>query len=240
MKIGQIYILTLILSLIVLNINNSFSQAIKAVVAVTGSIKDEISKKPLSVSVKVTDNTGKKINSTKSNAYEDGYYFITGLIPGNTYNFEIVIDNYFKENIAISVPNSDKYLEISRDFNMKPLEKGVKLPLAVSPFEYNKTKLRFGSVVALERLANSLKNNPNVKFTILSYPDSNDDAAENKSLTKSRADALKDYFVVQGIDPLRIKIQDSETTDPNIPPPTEKRAKGKKYIGSTYIVINEF
>ncbi|MDX9790732.1 MAG: OmpA family protein [Candidatus Kapabacteria bacterium] len=226
--------------LLISAINYSNAQMIKAVVAVTGSIRDELNKEPLTVSIEVFDNTGKKVNSTKSNSYDEGYYFVTGLKPGNVYTFDLQSENHFSESLTISVPNSDKYLEISRDFNLKPLTKNAKIPLAVSPFEYNKSKLRFGSAVALERLASTLKNNPNVKFTILSYPDNDKDANENKELTRKRADALQDYFVIQGVEESRIQIRESAATDPDLPPPTEKRAKGKKYIGTTYIVINDF
>ncbi len=217
------------------------SQFVKAVVSVTGNVKDELTKKGVAVAIKVFDNTGKKVNSIKSNPFEDGYYFVTGLTPGNSYTFEMTSDTYFKEIFTVSVPNTDKFLEISRDFNLKPLIKDVQLPIAVSPFEYNKHKLRFGSAVSLDNLANSLVNNPNVKFTILSYPDTNENPAdENIELTNKRADALMDYFVMKGVEPSRIKIKESSTTDPNSPPPAEKRAKGKRYIGSTYIVINDF
>lgn len=226
-------------ALIFISISVTQAQMVKAVVAVTGSMKDAVSKKPLAVNVTVFDNTGKKVNTAKSNDYEDGYYFVTGLLPGNVYTFEISSTSHFKENITISIPNTDKYLEISRDFNLKPLMLNAKIPLAVSPFEYNKTKLRFGSVLALEGLANTLKNNPKVKFTIISYPDNDKNPEANKDLTLKRADALMDYLVVNGIDPMRIKIQESSNTDPDLPPPVEKRAKGKKYIGSTYIIINE-
>lgn len=217
-----------------------YSQFVKVVVSVTGNIKDEVSKKGIPVVIKVFDNTGKKVNEVKSNPFEDGYYFITGLVPGNNYNLELISSSHFKEIFNLSVPNTDKFLEISRDFNLKPLEKDIQIPLAVSPFEFNKFKLRFGSALSLERLANSLVNNPNVKFTIITYPDSDADPEENKELTSRRADALMDYLVIKGVEPTRINIKSSSKTDPKNPPPAEKRAKGKKYIGSTYIQINEF
>lgn len=228
------------LLLMMSSFNSAHSQFVKAVVSVTGNVKDDLTKKAVAAEIKVFDNTGKKVNSVKSNPYEDGYYFITGLTPGNSYTLEMTSKAHLKEIFTISVPNTDKFLEISRDFNLKPLIKDVKLPLAVSPFEFNKYKLRFGSAVALDKFVNSLINNPSVKFTILSYPDTNENPEDNKELTRKRAEALVDFFVMKGVEPTRISIEESSQTDPNLPPPTEKRAKGKKYIGSTYIVINDF
>jgi outer membrane protein OmpA-like peptidoglycan-associated protein len=217
---------------------NLYSQWTKVVVAVTGTVVDEITKKPLTVDIAVFDNTGKKFNSTKSNAGENGYYYITGLVPGTVYIFEISSDSYLSEKRSFSIPNSDKYLEISKDFSMKPKMMDAHIPFAVSPFEFNKSKIRYGASSALEGISSTLKSNPNVKFTILSYPDNNTNKDQNSSLTKQRADAIFDYFVINGIDPSRMSIKQSTSVDPKMPPPTEKRAKGKKYIGTTYIVIN--
>lgn len=239
-RINLNFALLILLAIFVMPLNSAFSQFTKTVVSVTGTIKDEVSKKSITADIKVFDNTGKQINATKSMAHEDGSYFVTSLFPGNTYSLEISAPNYMKENLTVSIPNTDKYLEVSRDFNLKPLEKNAQFALVVSPFEFNKTKLRFGSAVALERLASTLRNNPKVKFTILSYPDSDENSEVNRRLTSQRADALMDYFIIQGIEPGRIQIKGSDKTDPASPPPTEKRAKGKNYIGTTYIIVNDF
>lgn len=216
------------------------AQLIKTVVAVTGNITNYLDKEPVTVKIDVFNDAGKKITSIKSNSAENGYYYVTGLQPGNAYSFRINNDGFMKENYQVSIPLSDKYIEISRDFVVRPLEENAKLPLPVVPFELNKHKLKFGSAVVLDGIANSLRNNPNVSFEILSYPDNDKDQAHNKELTQKRAQALMDYFVIQGIDPARIMVQGKESTDPVNPPPIEKRAKGKRYIGRTYIVLKSF
>lgn len=232
-------IIILAVSIFILNIASLQSQ-MRTVVAVTGHAIEAISKQPVAVKISVHDNTGKKINQVKSNASEGGYYYVTGLFPGNTYTFKINEEGYFTNEIAVSIPNTDKYIEISRDFLVNPLKKGWVIPVAVSPFEINKSKLRFGSSIALDDIISTLKSNTNVKFTIKTYPDNNNDTQKNQNLTDLRAESLMDYFVINGIAPDRISVEGSAVTDPNKPPPTEKRAKGKRYIGSAYIVINEF
>jgi flagellar motor protein MotB len=212
----------------------------RTVVAVTGNAIEALSRNPVSVKISVHDNTGKRINQVRSNAAEGGYYYVTGLFPGNTYTFKVVEEGFFQNEFSISIPNTDKYIEISRDFVVNPLKTGWRIPLSVSPFEMNKTKLRFGASIILDDVVNTLKNNPKVKFTIKAFPDNNLDAQKNIALTKARAESLMDYFIVNGINPSRISIEGSEIIDPDNPPPTEKRAKGKRYIGSAYIVINEF
>jgi hypothetical protein len=232
-------ILTLAITIFILNFAALQSQ-MRTVVAVTGNAIESISKKPVTIKIAVLDNTGKKINQVKSNASEGGYYYVTGLFPGNTYTFKIIEEGYFASEIAVSIPNTDKYIEISRDFLVNPLKKGGIIPVAVSPFEINKSKLRFGSSVVLDDIVSTLKSNKNVKFTIKTYPDNNLDTLKNENLTGLRAESLMDYFVINGINPERITVEGAAVTDPNKPPPTEKRAKGKRYIGTAYIIINDF
>jgi len=62
----------------------------RTVVAVTGNAIEALSRNPVSVKISVHDNTGKRINQVRSNAAEGGYYYVTGLFPGNTYTFKVV------------------------------------------------------------------------------------------------------------------------------------------------------
>jgi outer membrane protein OmpA-like peptidoglycan-associated protein len=220
-------------------IYTSNGQLIKTVVAVTGNVVNQATREAESVQIIVLDDTGKKINSAKSNASEGGYYYVTGLYPGNTYYFQVNDKNFLKEKIEIKIPNTDKYFEISRDFLVKSNTPDTKFKLSVTPFENNKSRLRFGASILLDEISSTLKSNPDVSFTILSYPDNNKDSKHNKELTAKRSESLIDYFSINGIDPNKLNARGSESTDPKIPPPTEKTAKGKRYIGPVYIIINK-
>ena len=83
----------------------------------------------------------------------------------------------------------------------------------------------------------TFKKNPKVKFEIISYPDNGKDPMVNENLTKERCEALKKYFISNGIKSERISVKNNLNTDPENPPPTGKRAKGKRYIGQIYYVI---
>jgi len=209
------------------------------VVSLTGSVVDEATRKPISVDIQVTDAEGKRVNRSKSNS-ADGYYYITGLRPDNIYTITITGPKYFKEDITIKVPASDRYLEISKDILVKPLAENVRIPFMVSPFEVNQSRIRFGADIFLADVTNSLKHNPNVKFEIHCFPDSERDASANLKLTEARATALKEYFVSNGISADRITISGSRIIDVKNPPPVGKASKGKRYIGPSYIVIKGF
>lgn len=216
------------------------AQTGKSLVSLSGNVTNAVTKEPVTVYLKILDSQGKTVTVGRSSAADKGKFFIPGLQPGETYYVEIKQKDYFHEKYEIKLPNTGKYNEISKDFLVKPLVKGIHIPIAVPPFELNKSKLRFGINEVLDDYKNSLINNSTINFQILCFPDNDKDKDANKKLADERAKSLMNYFVTAGIDLSRISIQGMESTDPNNPPPKEKTAKGKRYIGTTYIVVSEF
>jgi len=221
---------------------NSYSEAqLKTVVSVTGSVFNANTKDPIRIGYQLQDAAGKVIRKGKTNASQNGYYFITGLKPGESYKLIFEGDeNYFTSQFPIDVPNTDKYQEFSKDYLIVPKYAGVEIAQRVPVFEPNKTKLRGGADYFLEDFMKTLSENPNIKIKIVAYADNDGDDVINDALTKARCKALNDYFVGKGVTQDRIQLEPKNTTDPKNPPPKEKRAKGKRYIGSIYYVIDKF
>lgn len=238
MKINKkIFITIMTIFVFMFTINSSHSQLLNTVVALTGNVFDAVTKKAVTVFLIVQDSDGNKVQATRSSAFENGYYYLTGLKPGRKYTIILRKQNYFIEKYEIDIANSDKYEEISHDFLIKPMYIGAKIPLPVPPFELNKSKLRFGSDMFLSDISNTLKYNPKVKVEIRCYPDNNKSKQENDKLTMGRCESLKNFFSKNGVDPMRLSIKSDKNTDPDNPPPTQTQAKGKRYIGSSYIVV---
>jgi outer membrane protein OmpA-like peptidoglycan-associated protein len=240
MKINkrQILILTTLFVFGILSFNTN-AQMLTTVVAVTGNIFDAVTKEPQTVFVIVLDEQGNKVTATRSNAYENGYYYVTGLKPGNKYTVRLKKAKYFLENYDIFIANSDKYEEISKDFLIKPLYVGAKIPFQVPPFELNKTKLRFGAEEFLKDITNTLLNNLEVNVEIHCYPDAVGNKTDNLALTTERCKSLLNFFVASGIANTRLNIKPHDSVDPDNPPPTKTKAKGKRYIGTSYIIVQE-
>ena len=234
--IGNILVFTLLFGLAALN-GSGQSKFIDLVVSLTGSVYNEITHVPISVEMKAFDEEGKVVYRGKSNAAQKGYYFITGLKPGKTYTVRFGDFEYFNQKYDVTIPNTDKYSEFSHDFLVKPKQKGLEFLIEVSPFELNKSKIRVGADLFLQDFVSTLKENSRVKFMITTYPDNDNKLDLNKRITEERAQALKAYFVSKGINESRISLKSESTTDPKNPPPSKKRAKGKRYTGSSYIVI---
>jgi outer membrane protein OmpA-like peptidoglycan-associated protein len=219
------------------NTYNSYSQMLHTVVALTGNVFDAVTKEPVTVFIIVHDENGDIVGATRSNKFENGNYYVTGLKPGNKYTIILKQQKYFMEKYNIQIANTNRYEEISRDFLVKPLYEGVKIPFPVPPFELNKSKLRYGAEEILTGMSNTLVNNEDVDVEIHCYPDDRGNKKENIDLTSERCKSLMNYFTRQGIEASRLSIKPHENTDPDNPPPTKKRAKGKRYIGSSYIVV---
>jgi outer membrane protein OmpA-like peptidoglycan-associated protein len=238
MKLNKKLLGILIIFMVVINYHSD-AQLLNTVVALTGNVFDAVTKEPVTVFMIVKDQQGNKIGATRSNAFENGYYYVTGLKPGQTYTVLLSKAKSFMEKYEIFIANSDKYEEISRDFLVKPMYDGVRIPIPVPPFELNKSKLRFGAEDILSDIKNTLVNNDKVKFIIECYPEDDASKQDNEELTSERCKSLMNYFISNGIDGSRVSMKSHNSTDPVNPPPKKKRAKGKRYIGSTYVVVTE-
>jgi len=222
--------------------NESRSQLTKTVVSLTGTVINEMTKEAVSIDLELFDTTGTRINRTKSNS-KTGYYFITGLEPGKRYLIRNLVNiespkKYLKQRFEINIPNTNKYEEFSKDFQIIPMEVGLEYKLIVSPFYNGKTVIRSGADIFMKDILGIMKDNPRLTFEIRCYPDKIDNVTVNGTLTTERCNILKNYFVEKGIKSERfIAITGEKDIDPLNPFPPLKPSKGKKYKGPIYIVI---
>ncbi len=215
----------------------SYAQLINTVVALSGNIFDAVTKEPVTAFIWALNEAGERKAATKSSSFENGYYYLSGLTPGKTYTIVIKQNDYFIEKYNLYIANTNKYEEISKDFLITPSTIGTKIKLPVPPFELNKSKIRFGGETLLESIKNTFLNNPKAHFEIHCFPDNAENTKDNLELTKKRCESLVEFFKNNGIDNSRITIKPHKEVDSDDPPPTKKMAKGKRYIGSTYLII---
>jgi len=209
----------------------SFSQGI---VNLTGIVIDEQSRQPVRARLQFFDSNNKRVTEAPS-AKSDGEYSAAGLKPGE-YTVKIISAQYFTETFNVTIPASDKYSEISHDFSIKEKQLHKAFLLSTSPFERNKSKLRIGFEEFLQSYLEILNNNAEVSIELQTYLDS---PGNKNGLAKERAKNLVDYFLAKGVSSSRITSSSSETVDSKNPPPSKSGAKGKRYVGSTYIVVTK-
>ena len=216
--------------------SNAYCQFSFDLVSLTGKVTNLVNNEPVKVTIVVVDKKGEIVSTTESDL-KKGYYFISELSPGESYTLKFSAAQFLKQAFELSMPKSNKYEEFSHDFQLIPKKKGEFIQLKVSPFELNKTKLRAGSETFLKDIIKVLKDNPDVKFNISSYPDNDLDKKRNKELTIDRGNSIKDFFIENGIDAVRISLSFYEVTDKRIPPPAASGAKGKRYVGPIYLKV---
>ena len=217
-------------------ITGANAQLVKPTVAVKGRIIDCRTKQPVTADVTIYDMQHNFVVKTRSNEVFDGKFYIPSLKPGCKYNIEITQKGYFTLKYMIDIFNTKRYAEIIRKFSLVPMEAGIKLKLNCGPFENGDKSIRYTTKL-MKNLVKVLKENPDVYFKIICFPDDNECCKTNKKLTLKRAQCLEAFFVKKGIDHKRITYECKATTDPANPPPEAKYVNGKRYVGPSYLKI---
>ena len=96
---------------------------------------------------------------------------------------------------------STKGQEKSRDFlvtiQLTPIDKPIELPNIF--YDFGKWDLRPESMVSLDKLVETLNDNPNVTIELMSHTDSRDTEEYNLALSQKRAQSVVDYLIGKGI-----------------------------------------
>lgn len=95
----------------------SEAQFIQVVVSLTGKIKDITTQEPISVRIEAFDKEGNRVYYGRSKKENDGYYYVTGLKSGKEYTFVFTENKkYGKIKEQVEIPETDKFMEIEKDF----------------------------------------------------------------------------------------------------------------------------
>ena len=170
---------------------------------VNGTIKDVNSLQYVSganVSVSGTDGTKASTLSSDKGTFQ----FNEGTLNvGNIYILKIEKNNYFTMTDTINTVG----LEFSRDFTPSYEMSMIPTGTVVLPeirYELGKWDLQPQFEDSLQGLVEILQVNPNITVELGSHTDYRDSDARNDILSQKRAQAVCDYLVIRGIDPLRL------------------------------------
>lgn len=95
----------------------SEAQFFGVVLSLTGYVVDSDTKEPIAMRVEAFDSKGNRIYYGRTKSENDGYYFITGLKPGADYTIKLNDNERYADKVEkISMPETDEYQEISKDF----------------------------------------------------------------------------------------------------------------------------
>jgi peptidoglycan-associated lipoprotein len=111
-----------------------------------------------------------------------------------------------------------KGLDRSRDFKITILLSSTAKPIELPNilYDFAKWDLRPESMVALDKLVETLNDNPNITIELMSHTDARGSAADNMVLSQKRAQSVVDYLIQKGIDPERLQAKGYGKTVPKV------------------------
>jgi peptidoglycan-associated lipoprotein len=178
---------------------------------VTGLVKDEKTGSPISGSVV------QLIASDGSNLQAE-----TG--TGGDFKFALkqAVDYIFLASKRGYLNGKEKETtkgqEKSRDFMVSILLTAIDKPIELPNifYDFGKWDLRPESMVSLDKLVETLTDNPNVTIELMSHTDSRDTEEYNQDLSQKRAQSVVQYLIEKGIEPERLSPKGYGESSPKV------------------------
>ncbi len=108
--------------------------------------------------------------------------------------------------------------EKSRDYMVTILLTAIDKPIELPNifYDFGKWDLRPESMVSLDKLVETLTDNPNVTIELMSHTDSRDTEEYNLDLSQKRAQSVVQYLIEKGIDPARLSPKGYGESSPKV------------------------
>jgi len=179
--------------------------------SVTGLVKDE------KTGTAIQGSTVQLIASDGSNLQAEtgtGGDFKFALKPDVDYIFLASKRGYLNGKEKETTKGQEK----SRDFMVTILLTAIDMPIELPNifYDFNKWDLRPESMVSLDKLVETLTDNPNVTIELMSHTDSRDTEAYNQELSQKRAQSVVQYLIEKGIEPERLSAKGYGESSPKV------------------------
>lgn len=119
------------------------------------------------------------------------------LRPGVDYVFLASKEGYLTDKSGLTTRGLDRSRDFSVTIDIQSFEKPIELPNIL--YDFDRWDLRPESMVALDRLVETLEDNPHVTIELASHTDSRGGVAHNLELSQRRAQSVVDYLIENGI-----------------------------------------
>ncbi|WKN30511.1 OmpA family protein [Porifericola rhodea] len=176
---------------------------------VEGIVYDASTKEPLGASVELIDlNSQQKIAQVDSDPKLGEYLMV--LTEGSEYALYVERDGYLFESLTFNYSHKNsqdinKPLHI--DIYLQPIVKGKETVLNNIFFDVDKYEIKSASEPELNKVAQFLRENPDIKITINGHTDNQGSADYNLELSSRRAKAVYDYLIKLGIAENRLQYR---------------------------------
>lgn len=187
-----------------------------------GIVSDAVTKTPLQAKIELYDSKNNLVLSIMSSP-DSGKYFKA--IPSGEYSLLASAPGYLFFNKHLSIEKTRGFDTIIQNIEIKKQKKNSSIVLSEIEFDYNKASLRESSYPALDRIAEYLKNNPDLDIEISGHTDNTGSKKVNTDLSQKRAQSVVDYLVSKGVKNKRLTAKgyaDEKPID------TNKTAEGRQ------------
>jgi outer membrane protein OmpA-like peptidoglycan-associated protein len=179
---------------------------------VKGNITDLLTKKGLPANLELTDNaTGTIINKVQTD--ELGHYFIT-LPEGKDYTFTVNRKGYLFYSSAYALSGAAPDSTYIKNIALEPIKLASNFVFTQVLFDNNSYALLPASLPELNKLVQILEENPGMHIQISGHTDNIGKAADNLTLSTSRAKAIVQYISSKGIATERLTYKGFGSTEP--------------------------
>jgi len=142
------------------------------------------------------DGTNQKINVKSDGSFS---YQVT---PGVDYLFLATCKGYLNHKEELSVKQAEESEEYTLQFALPSISSPVLVDNVF--YDFNQATLREESTIALDKLVQTLKDNPNITIELSAHCDYRGADAYNKTLSQKRAESVVKYLIEHGIDQDRL------------------------------------
>ena len=201
--------------------------------SVSGLVKDEKTGEPIPeavVQLIASDGTTVRDNTGESGEFR----FI--LNEDVDYIFLASKDGYLNGKEKETTRGQDKSKEFLTTILMTSIDKPIELPNIL--YDFNKWDLRPESMISLDKLVETLNDNPNVTIELMSHTDSRDTEEYNIELSQRRAQSVVDYLINKGIDQERLSARGYGESSPKLV--DEQLASEYSFLKEGFILNEQF
>jgi len=196
-----------------------------------GVVKDEETEELLNrATVKLIGSDGMNIEAETS---DDGSFKFM-LKPNTDYIFIGSKNGYLNNKGRETTKGQNESKDFQATILLSSIDNPIELPNIF--YDFAKWDLRPESMVSLDKLVETLQDNPNVTIELMSHTDSRDTDEFNLDLSQKRAQSVVDYLIEKGIKADRLSAKGYGESRPKVA--DEKLAKEHTFIKEEDI-INE-
>jgi peptidoglycan-associated lipoprotein len=202
---------------------------------ITGVVKNEHTDEAIpAATIKSISSDGITLESTTGS---DGTFKFL-LKPATDYVFLAEKDGFLKGKERETTKGKETSTDFTTTIYLAPIDKVIRIENIF--FDFNSAELRPESTVALDKLVETLNDNPNIVIELGSHTDSRGNDNFNLDLSERRAQSVVNYLIGKGINAQRLVSKGYGETQPKVvdkrdheayPFLPEKQVLSEQYIG---------